>query len=68
MFGNSKNSVDRLHPLGREEVGEPDERKKITANKKTAQETKSVTRLDQSWHPGWLGSLRQRTVQPGSPT
>jgi hypothetical protein len=34
------NSVDGPHPLGLEEVGEPDERKKITAKKKTAQEPK----------------------------
>jgi hypothetical protein len=47
------NSVDGPHPLGREEVGETDERKKITAKKKTAQETKSADQTGPELAP-WL--------------
>jgi hypothetical protein len=36
------NSVNGPLPLGREEVGEPDKRKKITVKKKSAQETESA--------------------------
>jgi hypothetical protein len=27
-----------------------------------------LTRLSQSWHPGWLGPRQQRTEKPGLPT
>jgi hypothetical protein len=47
------NSVDGLHPLGREEVVEPDERKKMTAKKKTVQETKSADQTGPELAP-WL--------------
>jgi hypothetical protein len=35
------NGADGLHPLGQEEIGEPEKKKKTTAKKKTAQETAS---------------------------
>jgi hypothetical protein len=47
------NSVDGPHPLGREEVGEPAERKKITAKKKIAQETKLADQTEPELAP-WL--------------
>jgi hypothetical protein len=47
------NSVDGPHPLGREEVGEPDKRKAITAKKKTAQETESADQTGPELAP-WL--------------
>jgi hypothetical protein len=61
------NSADGLHPLGQEEVGDPDKRKKTTAKKKTRR-LSQLTKPDQSWHPGWLGQLRQLTLRPGLPT
>jgi hypothetical protein len=35
------NCADGLHPLGQEEIAEPDKKKKTTAKKKTAQESES---------------------------
>jgi hypothetical protein len=47
------NSADGLNPLGQEEVGEPDKRKKKTARKKTAQETESADQTGPELAP-WL--------------
>jgi hypothetical protein len=47
------NSADGLHPLGQEEIGEPDKKKKTTAKKKTAQETESADQTGPELAP-WL--------------
>jgi hypothetical protein len=47
------NSAYGLHPLGQEEVSEPDKRKKKTARKKTAQETESADQTGPELAP-WL--------------
>jgi hypothetical protein len=62
------NSADGLHPLGQEDVGEPDKRKKTTARRRLPKELSQLTKPDQSWHPGWLGQLWQLTLRPGLPT
>jgi hypothetical protein len=47
------NSADGLHPLGQEEVGKQDKRKKTTAKKKTTQETASADQTGPELAP-WL--------------
>jgi hypothetical protein len=47
------NSVDGPHPLARGEVGKADERNKMNAKKKTAQETKSADQTETELAP-WL--------------
>jgi hypothetical protein len=47
------NSAEGLHPLGQEEVSEPEKRKKTTAKKKTAQETESADQTGPELAP-WL--------------
>jgi hypothetical protein len=47
------NCDDGLHPLGQEEIGEPDKKKKTTAKKKTAQETESADQTGPELAP-WL--------------
>jgi hypothetical protein len=50
------NSDDGLRPLGQEAISEPDRRKKTTAKKKTAQETKSADQTRPELAP-WLVGL-----------
>jgi hypothetical protein len=53
------NSVDGLHPLGREEIAETDEGNKMTAKKKkTAQETKSADKTGPELAPCLVGPTR----------
>jgi hypothetical protein len=47
------NSANGLHPVGQEEVGKPDKKKKTTAKKKTAQETESADQTRPELAP-WL--------------
>jgi hypothetical protein len=47
------NSADGLHPLGQEEISEPDKKKKTTAKKKNAQETESADQTGPKLAP-WL--------------
>jgi hypothetical protein len=48
--------ADGLHPLGQEEIGKPDKKKKTTAKKKTAQETESADQTGPELAP-WLVGL-----------
>jgi hypothetical protein len=49
------NCDDGLHPLGQEEIGEPDKKKKTTAKKKTAQETESADQTGPELAPRLVG-------------
>jgi hypothetical protein len=63
------NSANRLHPLGQEEVGEPDKReRRQLPRRRLPKRLSQLTKPDQSWHPGWLGQLRRLTLRPGLPT
>jgi hypothetical protein len=47
------NCADGLHPVGQEEIGKPEKKKKTTAKKKTAQETASADQTGPELVP-WL--------------
>jgi hypothetical protein len=49
------NSADGLHPLGQEEISEPDKKKKTTAKKKNAQETESADQTGPELAPCLVG-------------
>jgi hypothetical protein len=62
------NSAEGLHPLGQEEVSEPDKKKKTTAKKKTAQETASADQTRPELASWLVAPTTAATLQPGLPT
>jgi hypothetical protein len=59
--------TDPIH-LAEKRLANWTKERRLLPRRRLPRRPSQLTRLTQSWHPGWLGPLRQRTLRPVSTT